>query len=111
MEEKSAPRLCTTDLSHVDADIAELERPCTTLKNDLFLLRSSSLDNASTELLDLRVVDGRLVNPFVDSAGSESCDAGVSPDVGADECESQRRSKQQVPEAAVDSGSFPFPEV
>ena len=52
-------------MTHVDRDIEQLEGPAKKSRSELFLLPSSTLDNTSSDLLDLRVIEGRLANPFV----------------------------------------------
>ena len=53
---------CASNLSHVESDIALLEPPLKRYKGELLVLPTVSYDNTSSELLDLSVVDGQVVN-------------------------------------------------
>ena len=64
-DELTRRRCLKSDLAHVDWDIEQLEGPAKKSRSELFLLPSSTLDNTSSDLLDLRVIEGKLVNPFV----------------------------------------------
>ena len=61
-----------SSLAHVDADIEQLEETAKESNGELFLLPSSTLDNVGDDLLDLRIIAGKLVNPFAGET-SESC--------------------------------------
>ena len=63
-DELSRQRCVKSDLAHVDWDIEQLEGPAKKSRSEFFLLPSSTLDNTSSDLLDLRIIEGKLVNPF-----------------------------------------------
>ena len=64
-DELSRQRCLKSDLAHVDWDIEQLEGPAKKSRSEFFLLPSSTLDNTSSDLLDVRVIEGKLVSPFV----------------------------------------------